>query len=230
MVTEALGPCATLASITAELGLSGRVGTAKLRGRLQAGFATPDRIRLEAVAPFGAPFFIVAGEGGRATMWLPRDARVLRDAAPSAILDALAGLAVDPDHLGAWLAGCPAPRFRAQGAQSYGTDWVKVNDDGRTAWLRRTGVWRLVRTDDERLHIEFADHRGTVPGRIRIQRDAVSGGPPLDVRLAVSQVETNVTLPDTAFHVDVPSDATPMTLDELRASGPLREVTSGHTP
>ena len=64
MLREALPQCAALTSVTAELGLSGRVGNAKLRGRIQAGFARPDKVRLEAVAPFGAPFFIVAGTGG----------------------------------------------------------------------------------------------------------------------------------------------------------------------
>src|SRR5262249_25621396 len=58
---DALGHCAGLHSITAELGLSGRAGSTKLRGRLQAGFAEPSQLRLEAVAPFGAPFFVVAG-------------------------------------------------------------------------------------------------------------------------------------------------------------------------
>ena len=39
---------------------------------------------------------------------------------------------------------------------------------------------------------------------------------------ALSQLETNVDLPATAFRVAVPPDAMPMTLDELRQAGPLR--------
>ena len=230
MLREALPQCAALTSVTAELGLSGRVGNAKLRGRIQAGFARPDKVRLEAVAPFGAPFFIVAGAAGRATMWLPRDARVLRDVAPQAILDALAGLSVTPDMLGAWIAGCPAPEFRAGAARAYGSDWVAVEGSGRTAWLRRTGAWRLVRSDGDGLHVEFADYTGTTPGRLRIQRADASAVPALDLRMAVSQVETNVALDDKAFSVEVPADAAPMTLDELRASGPLRDAVSAKTP
>jgi hypothetical protein len=230
MLREALPQCGALTSITAELALSGRVGSAKLRGRIQAGFAHADKVRLEAVAPFGAPFFIVAGMGGRATMWLPRDARVLRDISPAEILDALAGLSVAPDMLGAWIAGCPSPDFRAAAARSYGADWIAIDGNGRTAWLRRTGVWRLVRSDGDGLHVEFADHVGTAPGRLRIQRADPSAVPGLDLRLAVSQVETNVTLDDKAFSVDVPADAAPMTLDELRASGPLRDAVTAKTP
>jgi hypothetical protein len=230
MVREALPQCGAMTSVTAELGLSGRVGSAKLRGRLQAGFARPGRLRLEAVAPFGAPFFIVAGTGGQATMWLPRDARVLRDVAPAAILDALAGLSVEPDMLGAWIAGCPSPDFRASAARAYGADWVAIEGSGRTAWLRRSGAWRLVRSDGDGLHVEFADHVETTPGRLRIQRADASAAPALDLRMAVSQVETNVALDDKAFSVDVPADAAPMTLDELRASGPLRDAVSTKTP
>ena len=213
-----------------ELGLSGRVGRAKLRGRIQAGFARPDKLRLEAVAPFGAPFFIVAGKGERATMWLPRDARVLRDVAPAAILDALAGLSVTPDMLGAWIAGCPSPDFHAGTARAYGAEWAAIEGGGRTAWLHRASGWRLVRSDGDGLHVEFADHAGTTPGRLRIQRADAQAVPALDLRMAVTQVETNVTREDKAFSVDVPADAAPMTLDELRESGPLRDAVSAKTP
>jgi hypothetical protein len=38
----------------------------------------------------------------------------------------------------------------------------------------------------------------------------------------ISQLEANVDLDAAAFRVDVPPDAKPLTLDELRQSGPLR--------
>ena len=66
--------------------------------------------------------------------------------------------------------------------------------------------------------------------RLRMQRADASAVPALDLRMAVSQVETNVALDDTAFSVEVPADAAPMTLDELRASGPLRDAVSAKTP
>ena len=64
---------------------------------------------------------------------------------------------------------------------------------------------------------------GTQPQRVRIRTDATGSAPAVDARLAVSQVETNVELPAAAFTVNVPPNAVPITVEELRASGPLRD-------
>jgi hypothetical protein len=73
------------------------------------------------------------------------------------------------------------------------------------------------------LTIEFDEHAGAQPGRVRIRR-AAAGSTPLDIRLAVRQVERGARLADAAFSIDVPADAIAITLDELRASGPLRDT------
>ncbi len=227
VLRDAIGHCAGVHSITAELGLSGRAGSTKLRGHLQAGFAQPAHVRLEAVAPFGAPYFVVAGTGDDTTLWLPRDARVLRDTSAADIIEALAGFSATPDDLAAWLEGCPAAAFRrGNGAvvrRRLGADRRR----GRTAWFRKTDRWRLVQTEHDGLSVEFADHAGVQPGRIRIRRAAAADRAALDVGVSIGQVETNVTLGDQAFTVDVPADATPITLDELRRSGPLRDTSGG---
>jgi hypothetical protein len=227
VLRDAVGHCAGLHSITAELGLSGKAGSTKLRGHLQAGFARPAHLRLEAVAPFGAPFFVVAGTGDHTTLWLPRDARVLRDTSAADIVEALAGFSATPDDLAAWLEGCPAAAFDAATGQSFGVDWAEIGGAARTAWFRKTDRWRLVQTEQDGLSVEFADHAGVQPGRIRIRRAAAADRGALDVGVSISQVETNVTLGGQAFAVDVPADATPMTLDELRRSGPLRDTSGG---
>jgi hypothetical protein len=224
---DATGQCAGLHSITAELGLSGRAGSTKLRGRLQAGFAQPGHVRLEAVAPFGAPYFVVAGTGDRTTLWLPRDARVLRDASAADIVEALAGFSATPDDLAAWLEGCPAASFDGATGQSFGADWAQISGTARTAWFRRTDRWRLMQTEHDGLSVEFADHIGLQPRRIRIRRAAAADRGALDVGVSISQVETNVSLSERAFAVDVPADVTPITLDELRRTGPLRDSTGG---
>jgi outer membrane biogenesis lipoprotein LolB len=223
IVDAAFAHCAAIHTLTLEIGLSGKVGKTKLRGRLQAGFREPDAIRLEAVAPFGAPFFILAGSGDAATLLLPRDQRVLTGARPGEVIDALTGLDVSPADLRAWLVGCPGT-IEEKTARAFGEDWVAVNaTDDRTAWLRRTDRWRLVAVNQDRVAVEFADHLGTQPQRIRIRREASGSAAAVDARLALSQIETNVNLPEGAFTVNVPSNAAPITVEELRASGPLRE-------
>jgi hypothetical protein len=229
ILQDALGHCAGLHSITAELGLSGRVGATKLRGRLQAGFVVPDRLRLEAVAPFGAPFFIVAGSAERTTLWLPRDARVLRDAPAADIVDALAGFSATPDDLAAWLAGCPSLVFNGGRSESFGADWARIVDGDRTSWFHKTDRWRLVQTERDGLSVELAGHAGTQPGRLRIRRPAGNEHGALDVGLSINQVETNVPLGADAFNVTVPAEATSIDLDELRRSGPLRDSGRGRT-
>ena len=227
VLRDAIGHCAGVHSITAELGLSGRAGSTKLRGHLQAGFAQPAHVRLEAVAPFGAPYFVVAGTGNDTTLWLPRDARVLRDTSAADIIEPLAGFSATPDDLAAWLEGCPAATFDGATGQSFGGDWAQIGGAERTAWFRKIDRWRLVQTEHDGLSVEFADHAGVQPGRIRIRRAAAADRAALDVGVSIGQVETNVTLGDRAFTVDVPADATPITLDELRRSGPLRDTSGG---
>ena len=224
IAADALARCAGISSMTAELGLSGRVGATKLRGRLQIGLAQPDRVRIEAVAPFGAPFFILVGSGNTATLVLPRDSRVLRGAPPAAILGALAGLDVAPDDLRAWLSGCPAASFAPGAARAFGADWAAIDDGGRTAWFHHVGRWRLEQSSAGGLIVELTGWTADGPALVRIRRDAAGDLPALDVRLAVSQRETNPALADAAFAVDVPADATPISLDELRQSGPLRDA------
>ncbi len=225
VIHEALAHCTNLQSLTLEIGLSGKVGRTRLRGRLQAGFAAPDAIRLEAVAPFGAPFFILAGSEAKATLLLPRDDRVLVDARPAAVLEALAGLDLSPADLRAWLAGCPAAALNVQAARSFGDDWVAIDiGPRRVAWLHRTDRWRLAAMAEDGLSVELANHEGVQPTRVRIRRVATGTSSEVDARLAVSQVEMNVTLPSEAFAVKVPSTATPITLEDLRSSGPLRDA------
>ena len=45
--------------------------------------------------------------------------------------------------------------------------------------------------------------------------------------LRLSQVEVNVPLPADAFTVQVPAEAVPITLDELRDAGPMRDTSAG---
>ena len=47
----------------AELGLAGRAGSQRLRGRVVAGFERPASMRLEGVAPFGPPAFTIWSDG-----------------------------------------------------------------------------------------------------------------------------------------------------------------------
>lgn len=229
VIDEAFGHCADLRTITLELGLSGRAGGEKLRGRLLAGLARPSSIRLEAVAPFGPPAFILAASADESVLLLPRDDLVLRDAPPHRILEALAGIDVEPGDLLAFLAGCPAAAAAAGTARRFGGDWAAVDlADGAVAYLRRVPTWRIAAVVRPRLRVTFEQWGGSHPALVRLQNRA-DGTAGFDLLLKLSQVERNTALPPEAFTVDVPPDAESITLDELRRAGPMRDAAPAPT-
>ncbi len=221
---QARAQCRGVKTMRATLSLSGRAGTTKLRGRVDAGLAAPDEIRLEGRAPFGRPVFIlVARDAANATLWLPRDNRVLRDAHPAAIVEALAGVALAPDELRSVLAGCGFGTAAPSDARAYG-DWVAVNAaDGATHYLKRADTrWRLLASTRDAIIVEYRDFLSSRPATLRMSsRAPKSGERPTDLTVKLSDVELNVPLEAEVFRVDVPPDADPLTLDELRRAGPL---------
>ncbi len=68
--------------------------------------------------------------------------------------------------------------------------------------------------------MDYTDIGGRFPGSLRLESQ--SAGPRVDIALTISQLETNVDLDPAAFRVNEPPDARPMTLEELRAAGPLQ--------
>lgn len=224
----AAGPCLGVKTMTAELALSGRAAGTRLRGRVQAGFA-PGSMRLEGVAPFGQPVFILASTASKATLLLPRDERVLSVADAAEILDALVGLRLQSDTLMATLAGCvmtgtPASATTHGTANREGGFTRFVFPDGVVFADVRGGRQRIVAAQVGSFLVEYPDSAmvSTWPSRVRISRD-LPGGQGVDLAIGISQVETNITLPAEAFTVDVPPGALPISLAQLRASGPLGE-------
>jgi outer membrane biogenesis lipoprotein LolB len=226
---DATKTCAAVRTLTAELGLSGRAGAQRISGRAVVGFESPDAMRLEGVAPIGQPGFILVSRGGDATLLLPRDDRVLTGANAGDILGALTGVALAPEDLKAILTGCVAPAAAvASGTERDG--WViLVLEGGSTVYLRRTDgtalELRAARRDN--WQIEYAEWQNGLP---RIVRIVSSAAPPVDMTARLSQIEINIDLEDRAFSVDVPGDALPITLDELRNAGPLRGSSSSDEP
>lgn len=219
---QASAPCAGVRSLTAELALSGRAAGTRLRGRIQAGFEAPGRIRLEGVAPFGQPIFILAADASRATLLLPRDERVVAAASASEILEALAGVRLEPDMLREVLAGC-VTSGAAISATEHGDLARFAFAGGNTVFARRAAQgWRIIAGVARPFLVEYPDRGagGMWPARVRISRD-LPGGESVDLMIGVSQVETNVALPPGAFRIDIPPSAVPMTIDQLRQAGPL---------
>ena len=217
--------CVTL---TAEIGMSGRAGRQKLRGRVVAGFARPAAMRLEGVAPFGPPAFILVARGENATLLLPRD-----EASSAARREARRYSRRADGRL-------PGPRrpagdphwLRRPGAagdrRASAWQWMGVDRSvrGHQAVSRAGmfGRWRGV------LAIACGHARGLADRVSIVDRQLPAIGPPsvyraecrcVDLTATLSQIETNNALEDAAFTVNVLPGAEPITLDELRDVGPL---------
>jgi hypothetical protein len=212
--------CGGVRTLTAELGLSGRAGGQGLRGRVVAGFERPDSMRLEGVAPFGAPVFILAARGGQATLLLPRDNRVVRNAPGEQILGALTGVALAPADLQAILTGCVAAQPRPTAGRLHQNGWASIDlDGGATLFLaREQNAWTLRAARRAGWQLEYPAWQGMFPQTVRLRSDDNT----VDMSAALSQVETNVDIVAAAFTVDVPGTARDLTVEELRQSGPLR--------
>jgi len=226
-LAQATATCRGIRTLTAEIGISGSAGGRRVRGRLSVGVAAPASVRLEALAPFGAPVFIFAAMNDDATLLLPRDNRVLEHGRASVVLNAVAGVPLDAADLNAILSGCapPGSQFRAS---ALGTDWRVVNvSAGQVTYdvyLRReiaASAWRLLALDrhgptDGIIRVEYRDFQNDLPRSIRLANTSGVKENTFDLTLALSQLETNTPLAADVFRVEIPPSAAPITVDELR--------------
>ena len=213
-------------TLAAELRLSGRAGNVRVRGRVLAGLADPGAVRLEGVAPFGPPAFILVARPGRAALVLPRESRALVGPPPADMVHALAGVSLTPDDLRHVLSGCVPETVRPVGGRRYGPDWsvIDTNDGGMIYVRRIDDASRIVAVRRGGLLSEYDELAERVPGRVRLT--STSPASSVELTVTVSQVRINTTLDAAVFAIEIPPDAVPLTLDELRARGPLRETGS----
>jgi outer membrane biogenesis lipoprotein LolB len=194
---------------------------------LLAGFTTPAALRFEAVAPFGPPVFILAGRDNRATLLLPRDNRVLRDADVAQLLERLTGLSLAADDVRLILTGCLVDGGGLADGRVWPNGWRGVTvGAGITAYLNeRNGVTTVVAADHGDWRVDYADHQNGIARTVRIRsagsvRDSEPSA--IDISAVLGQLEINTAIAAKAFEVEVPPGAIPITLDDLRAVAPLR--------
>ena len=219
---EATAGCGRLHSLTAELSLSGRIGGRRVRARVLAGTDVSGRVRLEAVAPFGAPLFVLAANEAGATLLLPREARVVTGTSVEEVLEALTGVRLDGADLHAALSGCGVSDRDPVDGRAYGDRWRAVGvASGATLWIERhESEARLAVATLPGLSIEYrvgqAAHHS-----VRLVAGTGVGQPRADIVLGLSQVDENVALGPDAFEVALPPDVVPMSIEELRGRGLL---------
>ena len=227
-LTQATIACRAVSSITAEVGVTGSVKGQRLRARLIVGLAAPASARLEAFA-LSQQVFIFASRESDATLLFPRDGRVLEHGQPGEALEAVTGLPLDASGLRLTLTGCAASGAGAVAGRQIGADWRVVSAQSADLYLRRdsrAAPWRLVAA----VHREAgrpewrAEYRDFENGLPHTLRPASPDTNRFDLRLALSQVDINVPLAPAAFEVKIPPGTRPITIAELRDSGPLSDA------
>lgn len=226
----ATASCRGFRSVEGELALSGRAGDQRVRGRVIAGLEAGGLVRLEAPAPFGAPFFILAGRAERATLLLPRERRVLQDTPVVAVLERLTGLSLGADDLRLIVSGCLVEKADPSEGRRWPGGWQAVTiGPERIAYVRQVqGRPVLAAADYGTWRVDYAAHAGGFPRTIRIRsspgpRSPGEGG--IDITARVEQLQVNTQINPLAWQIEVPSDADPMTLDDLRSIAPLGDKT-----
>ena len=225
-LAQATASCRGIRTLTAEVAANGQVGGRRFRVRLSVGVAAPASARLEAVAPFGPPLFILVAADDDATLLLPRDERVLEHGRSAEVLDAVAGVPLSAADLHAVLTGC-APGVSQPEGRALGADWRVITDAaGDALYLHRAGgqPWQLAAVLRRAWRVDYRDPLNGLPRSMRITSVGGQRTASFDLTLALSQVETNVPLGADVFRVDIPRTAQPITLDELRHARPgIRE-------
>jgi hypothetical protein len=216
---QATAHCAGLRTLTMELGLSGKAGDESLRGKVITGLQRGGAARLEGVAPFGAPVFILAARAEQATLLLPREHRVLTSSSVSAVIEHLTGLPLSADDLLVSLSACVGAGEASDGRQWSG-EWRAVSaPGGRTVFLRQvSGAWTVAGVDGGGWRADYSQFLNGFPRQVRLR----SADGTVDLIASVQQLEVNTSIDAEAFGVAIPPGTAPMTLDELRSVAPLR--------
>jgi hypothetical protein len=217
---SAAARCRSAKTYSAELHVSGRIGEGpRLKATVLAGLTTTDDIRLEMGAPFGRAIFLLAGTKGSATL-VTRDDRVLT--APAAqIVEALVGLPFGPRTLLTLLTACSGQEAVVDAAR-YG-DVLAIRTPDVRVYLRQAGAeWRVAAIDLADLRVEYSAGADGWPAELQIASQA-GRAPVLALALSARQIEINAPMPASTFSVAVPPGAAPLSLADLRASGPLGE-------
>lgn len=217
---QATERCRDVRTLVAILGISGRAAGQRFRASVDGGFEAPASVRLELPAP-GRSYFTFVATGERATLLLGREGRVLRDAPAAATLEALAGIALTPEELRTIVSGCGFGPGQPANARTFDDEWAAMEIGAATIWLRQIeGTWRLAAVTRGALEVRYSDFGAGAPGVIRL-RSPGQPGKTTDLTVRLSQVDINQPLGPEVFQLDIPPDARPLTLEELRQAGPL---------
>lgn len=218
--SEASRGCAAIRQVQGTYRLSGRVGRRFSGVRLDVVADRQGRLAMDAVV-LGPPIFSLAGETDAAVLLLRQQGDVTVVRGPAAdIVEALIGVRLGPERLLAILSGCLSVNQEIRDAASFGSVSRIALADGTAAFLERRGRWLVRAGDFDGVSIDYVR---AADGRVRqvlIRSSHSAAAVSLTLRVADVTVDGDVSA--SVFSLTVPPDAVPMSVADLRATGPLR--------
>ena len=138
----------------------------------------------------------------------------------------MTGVPLSPDDLHQALTGCVAA-IDTSGGREAGETW-RIFPGEHETYLHRVNAnapWQLLAVihrpaSRPAWRAEYRDFANGLPRTIQLVSEGASR---FDLRVGLSQVESNAALDPATFVLRVPPGFTPITLDELREAGPLAE-------
>ena len=225
----AVSECSRVRSLEALVALRGRGRGRNVRGRVRVGLVAPGSLRLEGLAPFGAPVFLFVATPSDVTLWFIRRAQALSGVPAADVLDRLTGIPFGPEDLRAVLTGCLVPEAEPIGGRNYGT-WIAVDlARGAVAYLRASGdEYYLAAGMRDGLTVWYDDFRRQLPRQVRVVSNddgSQRSEPVTDLTVRLSQLSVNVEIPEAAFMLGIPTGVAPMSLEDLFRARPLEGQT-----
>jgi hypothetical protein len=224
---EAVARCRNATTFQGQTRLAGRVGDEAISVGASTGVTAEGGIYIE-VRAIGTPALWLSGREDRATLWLREDNLTLTEPA-SAIIEALTGVRLEPSRLLAIVTGCIARTLTVESAAQYDDgELIRVTTPDATVYLRRrAGQWRIVAGRFDGLQVDLVRSGAAIPAELRITSEP-GVTPEVDLRLEISApFRVNDAIRPDAFERVPPPDARLITLEDLRAAGPLRTRDGG---
>jgi hypothetical protein len=221
---DATKSCRGVTSYQGSLRVSGRINGDRIPTTVTIlNGATLAGLDLEATAA-GRQIFRMAGTANDATLYINEGHRYAKGP-PEELTEALVGVKLGPSRWLALVTGCVATSPDFVSGVRYDKDLAVMTPTGRVFLSMMDGAWHAHRGLFDGLVVEYEHYTAAVSAfpsqwRIDSERDR---NPSVALSIEVDKATAGASIGPKAFTISLPPDAAPMTLDELRASGPLRK-------